>query len=1571
MLLAFYQSVSVEVECDMDHFLCDDHCVPHTWVCNGQVECQDGQDEHGCTGNIMNNTREHQLQTNISDSMNSTCWQNHSTFHCDDRSKCISLNLVCDGTLDCVDGTDELNNCSLVCDKLKCEHYCGINKGQVQCFCHKGFEINPANKSSCIDIDECELPGDQHVCSQLCHNVQGSFYCTCHRGYNYKKDSNKCKSEGIEPVIVYATHDEIGTFRLKKFSHDKLLEHLHGVISIDVDVASKKIFWLEVNNKQPGVYYLDMSHPFRYKSPLVTFGLFQPHSLGFDYFGRNLYVTDPGKPAILACKPELMTCVRVFDKTAVSHPTDIALHPQEGFIYWVESNKSQIIRGSMDGSSSSVFLSLNLIRPFSLHIDMTTEKLYWIDGLHSVIQSVHLDGSNRRTVIGHLPHPMLLFTFEDDIYWTNKDSPSLLAADKFSGHDVRTILPNIRQLTDMVFNHPSLQIDNADTNKCKANTCSHFCLVGLNDSFKCACPDGFKLDADLKNCTSIHTATLFAAHKNKLIKIPVKLAGVMEVVSLKTESMRNVLHLAYLAKSNEILYTDLTKEGKTTINLLSNIGTKPKSQVVLMDAGNVNSLVVDESSSVIYWVDTNTHQVHLSSLDGVKRLTLMIEHVDHPHALAVEPSLGLMFVADHSHPSIVSCYQDGTFCVILISNIQTPDFLFFYDTQLCFSNNQSQDISCINLDGSHYNKLSVVNSKPTSLAVYEKQLFWTDLNSDFVHCQQLEQYSVSPCKIETEKFNMTGLIVAVNTVITNSSCSVNNGGCDHICVPLPHNISCLCSDGYVLQLDLKSCVKYNDHRNLCEGFLCHNNISCIPVSSQCDRHPDCPDASDELKCTEFATCENQSYMCGNGRCISQTLFCDGEDDCGDNSDEEGELCPGHHCFEGEYKCSSNRCLQANALCDGVKDCHDGSDEASCSAVPDHCKQSELACSIKCITADAICDGYNDCMNGEDETNCSQSHCTVDQHHCLDGQCVNKTVICDHVHDCSDGDDEVNCEEGITTSHIECHGFKCQNGHCIETNKVCDGILHCTDESDESNCTVSCKTFNPCSQICIESRVGPTCMCHKGFQLIGKTLCEDVDECSDHNGGCSQKCLNKKGSHQCWCHTGFTLGMDQRGCKANGSRPFLIVGTHLGVTNVSLTSKQNRLSIATSSLPNHLDINTHTNEIYWTEYEFQKMTLVSSKGRKWKTQSEIFDIAVDWITNNVYITEVYENEGRIKVFGSKYHKTLIAKKDFAPRDIVLHPNTSMMFWLSLNEVDKIERSWMDGLQRTVVVQLISEGRPMALTIDHPAERLYWLYGNTGVLETCKLDGTQKFSVAYHLSHTVNSLDIFEGLAYMTDGTDDSIITLNTYNPMNYEPKIRTQLRLGPVKVVHRLKQPTRLNTCQDLNCMFLCVLIPYGGRCLCRDEYHDPTNIRCEGQTDEMFNKLDNCSVHCQNGGYCIALTNFESCSCPTGYSGKLCETNIGHLTGATVGNSLSWLVGLLVTIIVVVLIITGVVFVMRYRRKTKLLVSTIRFKDAKFTKGKCDDEEGLVQEISFNETCSLEESFKMPVETHFDGNSKV
>ena len=49
-----------------------------------------------------------------------------------------------------------------------------------------------------------------------------------------------------------------------------------------------------------------------------------------------------------------------------------------------------------------------------------------------------------------------------------------------------------------------------------------------------------------------------------------------------------------------------------------------------------------------------------------------------------------------------------------------------------------------------------------------------------------------------------------------------------------------------------------------------------------------------------------------------------------------------------------------------------------------------------------------------------------------------------------------------------------------------------------------------------------------------SVCVDIEECSESNGGCQQLCTELEGGFQCSCHDGFVLTYDNRTCSGNHS-----------------------------------------------------------------------------------------------------------------------------------------------------------------------------------------------------------------------------------------------------------------------------------------------------------------------------------------------------------------------------------------------------------------------------------------------------
>ncbi|XP_023727588.1 low-density lipoprotein receptor-like [Cryptotermes secundus] len=171
-----------------DGFSCGSNiCIPYHWVCDGQTDCEGGEDEEDC-GNcekdelyctvrgvntclspqfLCDGHRDcHDGSDEEPDNCHSLC-----EFHCRDGSDCIAHSLVCDWDRDCFDGSDESN-----CDYHPPHNDCDP-EFEFQCY----DSLDEGDWTHCVprawlcdDHDDCPHGEDE-------------YDSTCHRKgiYNY------------------------------------------------------------------------------------------------------------------------------------------------------------------------------------------------------------------------------------------------------------------------------------------------------------------------------------------------------------------------------------------------------------------------------------------------------------------------------------------------------------------------------------------------------------------------------------------------------------------------------------------------------------------------------------------------------------------------------------------------------------------------------------------------------------------------------------------------------------------------------------------------------------------------------------------------------------------------------------------------------------------------------------------------------------------------------------------------------------------------------------------------------------------------------------------------------------------------------------------------------------------------------------------------------------------------------------------------------------------------------------------------------------------------------------------
>uniref|UniRef100_UPI00398E6337 very low-density lipoprotein receptor-like isoform X2 n=1 Tax=Pristiophorus japonicus TaxID=55135 RepID=UPI00398E6337 len=191
-------------------------------------------------------------------------------------------------------------------------------------------------------------------------------------------------------------------------------------------------------------------------------------------------------------------------------------------------------------------------------------------------------------------------------------------------------------------------------------------------------------------------------------------------------------------------------------------------------------------------------------------------------------------------------------------------------------------------------------------------------------------------------------------------------------------------------------------------------------------------------------CNDDEFLCLNGRCVSAAMVCNRRDDCSDQSDERN--CSVSGCGPHGFQCSKSAvCISEHRLCDGNQDCASGADESDdlCkdrAVQPAGCGDLEFLCGTgQCIELQSACDNFPDCSDGSDEANCNRNECLEANGKCSD-YCWDLPL-----------------------------GYECA---CPAGFELINPFT-CEDEDD-------CRNSDVCDQICNNLPGSYTCECYQGY-----------------------------------------------------------------------------------------------------------------------------------------------------------------------------------------------------------------------------------------------------------------------------------------------------------------------------------------------------------------------------------------------------------------------------------------------------------------------------------------------------------
>lgn len=438
------------------------------------------------------------------------------------------------------------------------------------------------------------------------------------------------------PLLLYANRRDL---RLVDATNGKenatvVVGGLEDAAAVDFVFAHGLIYWSDVSEE--AIKRTDFNKTESVQNVVVS-GLLSPDGLACDWLGEKLYWTDSETNRIEVSNLD-GSLRKVLFWQELDQPRAIALDPSSGFMYWTDWGEvPKIERAGMDGSSRFIIINTEIYWPNGLTLDYEERKLYWADAKLNFIHKSNLDGTNRQAVVkGSLPHPFALTLFEDTLYWTDWNTHSILACNKYTGEGLREIHSNIFSPMDI---HAFSQHRQPNaTNPCGIDNggCSHLCLMSpVKPFYQCACPTGVKLLENGKTCKDGATELLLLARRTDLRRISLDTPDFTDIV-LQLEDIRHAIAIDYDPVEGYIYWTD-DEVRAIRRSLIDGSGSQ---FVVTAQIAHPDGIAVDWVARNLYWTDTGTDRIEVTRLNGTMRKILISEDLEEPRAIVLDPMVG-------------------------------------------------------------------------------------------------------------------------------------------------------------------------------------------------------------------------------------------------------------------------------------------------------------------------------------------------------------------------------------------------------------------------------------------------------------------------------------------------------------------------------------------------------------------------------------------------------------------------------------------------------------------------------------------------------------------------------------------------------------------------------------------------------------------------------------------------------------------------------------------------------------------------------------------------------------------
>ncbi|VDM11678.1 unnamed protein product [Wuchereria bancrofti] len=354
------------------------------------------------------------------------------------------------------------------------------------------------------------------------------------------------------------------------------------------------------------------------------------------------------------------------------------------------------------------------------------------------------------------------------------------------------------------------------------------------------------------------------------------------------------------------------------------------------------------------------------------------------------------------------------------------------------------------------------------------------------------------------------------------------------------------------------------------------------------------------------------------------------------------------------------------------------------------------------------------------------------------------------------------------------------------------------------------------------------------------LKQSLNPCGSKNGGCSHICVLIPGApwRSCLCPVGVRLLQDRLTCSPNGIESLLYVATTSGLIFISLDTAHH----TPLPLPNvaseirdtkvvHIDFDPIDKKLFMIDGDMGVIRRCNPDGTGMEVFVEDSDklasdaLAVDWLNRNLYWLDSNVAQIKMQSLSSKGRQIVISHGLKQPRGLALDPDGGYMFFSDWHEsTSRIEKAWLDGSHRRVLVSLEKNTWPNGIVVDARHKRLYWAEGSRSFIKSVAVDGKLDVQVFAESVNHPYSLTILGNSLYCNSlyGRKISVFRVPRHNESFLDVQLSVvsdsvifgQMGIRAVSLNHI---PEGVSPCQTSNggCSHICVKLPSGKRgCVC-------------------------------------------------------------------------------------------------------------------------------------------------------------